>query len=890
VQEEVGLVTLVARGSASQAPEADFDRSVPVVLLKIGRYPLHHGGVGAIRSLGRVGVSVYAIIEDALTPAALSRYAKGTVIWPTSGREPQEWLVEGLAAVGRQVGERSVLLCTDDEAAVLVAEHVEVLSEWFILPPVPPDLPRRLTSKRALGALCEEIGIPSPRIAAPRTAEALEAFIEEAVYPVVAKNDAAWTRLSAPAVQASTVVRSPAELRKMATLWVPPYWVALQEYIPSDAAEDWFCQAWVGADAGSTVLFTGVKLRQWPPEAGVTSYAQTVDNPELTALSTDVFRILGYRGIADLDWRFDRRDGRYKLLDFNPRMGAQFRVFETDTGIDVVRAAHLDLTGRPIPAGHPIVGRSMTVEHLDVFSRLSRRPRAEVPSSVVTSKRRGSRTLAWFAKDDPLPFVAMLVRATRMIGARLRPRRGTPSPSEVPPDVPPEPVLRQRKRSAAERTSFRSEFGMPLFRNGHALVLGAVTTGVIGMLFWVLAARRASPSIVGRNIVAINVLTSIGAVAQLNLQSALIRFVQPAGRHTRRLVVGVYLVSAVVALVLAGVFLILLPRVAPQLAFLRSSPGMATWFVAAAAIWSIMILEDGVLTGLRKTPWVPVENGGFSLLKVGMVVPFIALFPVAGIFLSWTVAALATVVPTNVYLFARAITQHQRSAGDSGGVTIRELGSYVPYDFLGNLWWQGLILVLPLIVLIQSGAATSAYFSLAWLMAGLIYLVPLAIGDSLVVELSIDASDFEARCKQVMVHLLKILVPGVVLLVVAAPWVLGIFGTSYAASGTNVLRLLGLSALPFIVTGTAVSAARGQRRTRQAMAVFAGLFVLIVPLGFGLLAVAGINGMALAVLIGQAAMAAILLMARHSWMRGPVVAGEHSAPLAEVPKVERPRR
>jgi O-antigen/teichoic acid export membrane protein len=385
--------------------------------------------------------------------------------------------------------------------------------------------------------------------------------------------------------------------------------------------------------------------------------------------------------------------------------------------------------------------------------------------------------------------------------------------------------------------------------------------------------------VVGRNVVAINALTSIGAVAQLNLQSTLIRFVQPAGRHTRRLVVGIYLVSAAVAVVLAGAFLLLLPHIAPQLAFLRDSPGMVTWFVASAAIWSIMILEDGVLTGLRKTPWVPVENAGFSLLKVGIIVPFVALFPVAGIYMSWTVAALATVVPTNIYLFARAISQHQRLAGDSGNVSIRDLRSYVPYDFLGNLWWQGLILVLPLIVISQSGAATSAYFSLAWLIASLLYLVSLSIGDSLVVELSIDASDFEAQCRQVMVHLLKILVPAVALLVLAAPWILRIFGPSYAA-GTGTLRLLGLSALPFIVTGTAVSAARGQRRTRQAMAVFGGLFVLIVPLGFGLVSVAGINGMALAVLIGQSALASILLLARHWWMRGPVLPGESPTPLA----------
>ena len=441
----------------------------------------------------------------------------------------------------------------------------------------------------------------------------------------------------------------------------------------------------------------------------------------------------------------------------------------------------------------------------------------------------------------------------------------------------------RRRRNSPVHSSFRSEFGIPLFRNGHALVLSSVVTSVVGMLFWVLAARRASPSIVGRNVVAINVLTSLGAVAQLNLQSTLIRFVQPAGARTRRLVVAIYLVSAAVALVLAAVFLVVVPHIAPDLVFIRSSPGMTTWFIASSAIWTIMILEDGVLTGLRKARWVPVENAGFSLAKVGMVVPFVMLFPVAGIYLSWTVAALATVVPTNIYLFVRAIPEHQRAAGTSGGVTVRQLRSYVPYDFLGNLWWQGLILTLPLIVLSQSGASASAYFSLAWLMASLLYLVSLAVGDSLVVELSIDASHLEDRCRQVMVHVWKILVPAVALLVLGAPWILAIFGHSYAVAGTGALRLLGLSALPFVMTGTAVSAARGQRRTRQVTAVFGGLFVLIVPLGFALLTVDGITGMALAVLIGQSTMAIILIATRGMWMRGPEIPDDLPAPTAVAP-------
>jgi D-aspartate ligase len=87
-----------------------------------------------------------------------------------------------------------------------------------------------------------------------------------------------------------------------------------------------------------------------------------------TALSEWVTELLSrppYSGIVDLDLRFDTRDGQYKLLDFNPRLGAQFRLFEDTSGVDVVRAAYLDLTGQPIPEGKLVVGRRFLVENCD---------------------------------------------------------------------------------------------------------------------------------------------------------------------------------------------------------------------------------------------------------------------------------------------------------------------------------------------------------------------------------------------------------------------------------------------------------------------------------------------------------------------------------------------
>ncbi|MGA6155923.1 hypothetical protein ACPEIC_21505 [Stenotrophomonas sp. NPDC087984] len=113
---------------ASSAVPFAVDRSVPALVVKIGHYPLHHGGVGAIRSLGRLGVPMYAVTEDRWTPAALSRYLARTFVWPTTGSERPERLVEGLLRMGRAIGRPTVLLPTDEEAAVLIAEHADRLA------------------------------------------------------------------------------------------------------------------------------------------------------------------------------------------------------------------------------------------------------------------------------------------------------------------------------------------------------------------------------------------------------------------------------------------------------------------------------------------------------------------------------------------------------------------------------------------------------------------------------------------------------------------------------------------------------------------------------------------------------------------------------------------
>ena len=401
-------------------PAALADTDVPALLLKIGQYPLHSGGVAVVRTLGRLGVPVYAITEDRLTPLALSRYCSGSFVWRVTGHEEPGYLAGRLREVGERIGRRAVVVPVDDEAAVLTAEHADELSEHFIFPHIDPGLPRALASKQQLYELCRRHDVPSPVSVCPATDTELAEFAATATFPVVVKNAEPWTRRRAPVVSHTTVMHTAGELLGAAPSGNgSPPGVIVQEYIPRDQAQDWIVHLYCDANSNCVALFTGVKVRSWPPHNGATACAYTMANPELAQIAEHFCKAIGFQGIADLDWRLDLRDGKYKLVDFNPRVGNQFRLFETEQGINVVRALHLDLTGRAVPAGAAPTGRRIVVEHIDMLARFAYRhgsgyPAAAPPPPVTATE------LAWLAKDDPLPFLAMWPRLAKPLAAARR--------------------------------------------------------------------------------------------------------------------------------------------------------------------------------------------------------------------------------------------------------------------------------------------------------------------------------------------------------------------------------------------------------------------------------------------------------------------------------------
>lgn len=389
------------------------DVSTPAVVLKLDPNVLHHGGLGVIRSLGRLGVPVYGVHEGPWAPAASSRYLAGRMFWQPPPDDVDR-ITAGLLELARRIGRRAVLLPTDDAGAIFLAEHGGPLRERFLFADPPADLPRQVAGKYSLFQLCRDLGVPSPRAMMAWSAGEAADFAAAGGFPVIGKLTTPWraaARHDGPPLRSTTIIHNRAEL---AEAWLrcteAGLGLMLQEYLPGVPGQDWFFHGYCDTAGRCQPAFTGVKDRSYPAYAGLTSLGHAVPNTELRDQLTGLLGTLDFRGIVDLDLRFDPRDGQYKLLDFNPRLGAQFRLFEDSAGLDVARAAYLDLTGQPM-AGHGMVtGRRFLVENYDPLGAVGYWRAGQLGLSSWAASLRQVDELAWFARDDLRPFGLMCLR------------------------------------------------------------------------------------------------------------------------------------------------------------------------------------------------------------------------------------------------------------------------------------------------------------------------------------------------------------------------------------------------------------------------------------------------------------------------------------------------
>ena len=387
------------------SPTGRLDTSVPVLVIAPG----FHGHAIA-RSLGRLGVPVYGIHADRRSPAARSRYWRENFFWDIEKADPQA-SVDYLLQLGKRIGSpssRPILVPTDDKSCVFMAEYADVLRDRFLFPNQPPGLTRQLSNKQTMYYLCKLHGIPAAETKFPCSRDDVIEFTNNITFPVLLKG------IDTLALRERTghkmvVVEDGETLLKLYDQWETPESpnIMLQEYLPGGSQTVCMFDGYFDDDSNCLFGLTAKMLRQYPAYTGVTSLGICVNNDIVAQQAKTLMKAVGYRGALDIGFRYDERTGQYKAIDVNPRIGRTFRLLVDSIGMDVARALYLDLTGQPVLTGEPQEGRKWVVENFDLLSspKYCRDEGINIWQWLKTY--RSVQEGAWFARDDPAPFLMM---------------------------------------------------------------------------------------------------------------------------------------------------------------------------------------------------------------------------------------------------------------------------------------------------------------------------------------------------------------------------------------------------------------------------------------------------------------------------------------------------
>jgi D-aspartate ligase len=357
-------------------------------------------GLSIARSLGRRGVPVWVATPPDIKLASYSRYALRTLPWPEGEYEVQAAYLSELA--DRYNLDQWVLFPTSDESAALLSKFHATLSSRFRVSTPAWDVLRWAYDKRLTYRLAAEQHVEYPSTIYPASEVALQAVA--CVFPAILKpaTHAVVNRFTAdkawPVANRDELLARYRNARDL----VPPDLILVQELIPG-GGESQFSYAALCCNGQPIASLTARRTRQYPIDFGYSSsFVETLDIPEIVAPSRRLLAAIRYTGLVEIEYKFDARDGRYKLLDINPRLWT-WSPLGGRSGVDFPYLLWQMMTGNSVTQQTGRAGARWVRMSTDFPAAIHLMLRGLLSPGAYLRSLRGPLEFALLASDDPLP-------------------------------------------------------------------------------------------------------------------------------------------------------------------------------------------------------------------------------------------------------------------------------------------------------------------------------------------------------------------------------------------------------------------------------------------------------------------------------------------------------
>ena len=338
------------RGSSAGNPvraEADWP---PAVIA--GAY---RTGVLAVRGLQRRAVRTFFVDSNPENPGFRSVYGRARLC-PDPDVDPDGW-TRFMVELAQTIGTRAVLIPSSDRFVSAIARNVESLREHYILSPG-ASLQGLLADKHTQYQLAAHHGMPMPRTQFARCREDVVQFAQDASFPCLLKPTHFREWLRCPAghplhAKKIAIARSVVDLldiyRHAAA--ISPI-VILQEIVEGpDSAKRVYLSCY---DAGGRRIANALfrELRCNPLGFGPATVTEPISDRDVDDLCNRFLQRIGYVGLCEIEMKQDARDGRFKLIEANPRLSGSGDAAPY-AGVDLCWLHYLDLIGQSVSPARP---------------------------------------------------------------------------------------------------------------------------------------------------------------------------------------------------------------------------------------------------------------------------------------------------------------------------------------------------------------------------------------------------------------------------------------------------------------------------------------------------------------------------------------------------------
>ncbi|HZU02250.1 MAG TPA: ATP-grasp domain-containing protein [Ktedonobacteraceae bacterium] len=388
--------------------------------------------LGVMRSLGRRGIP--AIVIDNLPRSAwFSRYALKCLRW--HGPMDDTAFLHFLLRLGKEHQlEQWMLFPTQDEVVEFVSRHAVQLASVYRLTTQEWDVVRWACDKRLTYRMAQEVGVPYPKTWYPLNEEHLKTL--EITFPVIVK-PAISIRLQhalrLKALPASNHEELLKHYRLMADVSCPQE-IMIQEIIPG-SGDTQYSVATYCKDGHIRASMTARRTRQYPIDYGLgSSFVEAMKVPVLVELAEKLLYFMRVSGMVEVEFKFDSRDGQYKLLDINVRPWG-WHTLCIASGLDFPAIQYYDLLGQTPATPTPRYGYRWVRVLTDLPAGLQEiRTGITTPGAYLRSLLAGNTVFSVFDWHDPLPALGdFAVALSRAITGSYKKRQKTHESSKMIP-------------------------------------------------------------------------------------------------------------------------------------------------------------------------------------------------------------------------------------------------------------------------------------------------------------------------------------------------------------------------------------------------------------------------------------------------------------------------